>query len=50
MPNGWLAGQLPHTLELIRATGDKDKPEATLRSVVNQDYESVHRHAKISWA
>mmetsp|Transcript_44361 Transcript_44361/g.100199 ORF Transcript_44361/g.100199 Transcript_44361/m.100199 type:complete len:282 (-) Transcript_44361:461-1306(-) len=37
-------------LELIRATGDKDKPEATLRSFVNQDYESVHRHAKINWA
>ena len=38
----WLADNLPHMLELIRATGDKDKPEATLRSFVNQDYESVH--------
>ena len=37
-------------LKFIRATGDKDKPEATLRSFVNQVYESVHRHAKLNWA
>ena len=46
----WLANQLPMMLALIKAAGDRAKPEATLRSFYSQDYEGVSRAAKIRWA
>ena len=46
----WLAQQRPRMLSLIQALGGRERPNATLRSFVNQDFEGVGRRAKIAWA
>ena len=37
-------------LALIEAIAGPDKPAATLRALVSQDHESLHRKVKIGWA
>jgi len=37
-------------LEFIESMPDRTKPAATLRALVNQDHESLHRKIKMNWA
>ena len=46
----WLAQQRPRMLSLINALAARERPSATLRSFVNQDFEGISRRTKISWA
>ena len=46
----WIAGQLPSMLDLIKTMTSRDKPAATLRALVHQEHESLHRRVKIGWA
>ena len=46
----WIASQLPSMLEFIESMPDRTKPAATLRALVHQDHESLHRKIKMNWA